>query len=647
MKKILLGLMLILLVGIGGITAYWYTMDTAVLRSQLVALVSQHLGRELKISGELTPSFSLANGFGLRATGVSVGNARGFSPAQMLQVDSLELAINPFALINHQLDIRTIAISGVDAYLESRGSVNNWTFADKAGAAPSPTEQRVPAKPMTVSINRIAADGVKMTMISNGQKKVYKIQSLQASAQAGQPVTLKVEAEADGQRMLADITAGTLEQINSGQQQPLKLSLEYGPQRVALAANYRRNGDAHMLSGMKLDYNDIQAMGDMSVAIGGPVPSVTFDLTVPQLDIAKLQSADSSSVTATSSANAGGVQPLFSRDPLPWDALNTANLNGKLAVGQLRNGSKDLGPLDVQIALKAGGLMANVVMQPPGAAEPITTRVNANANKTITIAARAPKLEPSLLFGWMGSEPLVQAPAKFLLDLTGSGDSMHNVMSAANGQMLLEFMPGTLNVKALPMAVEGALASLVGLDQLQGARLACAKVDFGIMNGIAKARGIGIDSGPLITAGEGDINLGAETINLRVVAEPRVAVAAGTRIPVYIKGALNAPTTFADTAAITGQVANAAAGKAIKLIGDEKVAALADQLLGTSKQAMAQKYVVMPFNPCRPNDVDKGPEPAQPKASPVTEPRTAVPPQQQIQEIVKDPKKLLQGLFGQ
>lgn len=645
MKKILLGFVGLVVLALLGAVVYWYTMDIDKLKNQLTAYASQKLGRTLTISGELSPSFSLTSGFSITVKGVSLANAKGFQPQNMVSLNELQLVVNPFGIFNKQIEISTLVIDNADVYLEQRGSQNNWTFANTAGTPAAAThDAQGNSAAMAIGINSVVGKNLSLTKITDGQKKVYKITEVELQAALNKPVSLTMAAEADGKPLTLALLGGSLAEIQGGEKQKIDVTFDFAPHHITLQGSYRRSGDTHHLTNTVLTYNDIKATGDIALNLAGTVPDVVLDIVVPSLDMAKLQSEGSGAGEPKPSDYAKSDQ-VFSRDLLPWSTLRAANVNAKLSVKQLLNDSQNMGPADIQARLQNGVLVSTVIMQPPGAKKPIILKTNASAAKQVSVALSAPSMEPTLL---LGENPLLQAPANLMLEITGSGNSLHDIAASANGRFVLEFLPGTLNAGALPLAAKGALASVVGLDQIDGARLACTKIDFGIVNGVATAQGIGVDSAPLVMAGDGAVNLGAETLNLRLVAEPQVAVARGARFPIYIKGTLGAPTTMVDTAAITGQIANAAAGKAIKLIGNESVAGIADAFLGKSKDAAANDYAKMPFNPCRPNAVEPV---AVPTAQPVA---PAANPQQQIEQIIRDPKKilenpeqLLKGFLGQ
>ncbi|MGE3770841.1 MAG: AsmA family protein [Bdellovibrionales bacterium] len=636
-----------LLLLLGGGIVYWYTMDASVWRDQLTAYASKKLGRTLTVV-ELSPSFSLATGFGVSLKGVQLANASGFSPKNMLVLDEAELVIDPFALLSRNLQVRKVLLNKADVILESRGDVTNWNFADKTA---EDTKVKVPtgsdAPSMTIGIDAVDATDLKIAKIADGQKKVYAVQSLHFEAPTGGRVALKMDAKADADDIRLDITAGSLEDVQSGAKQPLVAVIEYGSHHMKVRGNYRRQGDTHSVTEAEIFYGDVAGTGSVAFDMGA-VPGIGLDIKMPTLDLADVGKAKGGVTNAHDSGGADGR--VFSRSPLPWDVLKAMNLNATVDIGKLENDGRNLGPANIQAKLNGGQLVSTVVMQPPGAREPIITKVNASAAQRVNVGISAPSLEPTLLFSWLGSEPILQAPAKFMAEFSGGGVSVHDVMASSNGQAVLEFMPGTLNIKALPVSVSGALASLVGMDQLQGAKLACAKLDFGLVNGVATARGIGMDSLPVIMAGEGNINLGGETANLRIVAEPRIAAAKGVRFPIYVKGDLAKPTAFADTAAIAGQVTGTVADTVNKLVGEKTVAATVTKLLGEKSKDATQPHIKMPFNPCRPNDVDQPPAQQQPVQPTPTQPlapaQSGQDLKQRLDAIQKDPGAFIGNLLG-
>lgn len=639
-SKIIGGLFLLGILLVGGAVAYWLTMDASVFKGELSTMASKQLGRTLTISGELKPTFSLSNGFGLRVTGVTLANAQGFQPQNILSIGELELVVDVMAALQKRVHVKKFVLNDTDLVLEARGDANNWTFKDRASAAaqPAPAE----GQKLEFAADEISIKDLSLAHIQNGTRKQYNVKSLDLTAADGEPVTVKLAADADGKDIVLDVKAGTLTAIEAGQKQKIEGSVKYGDIKADLVADYRRVGDEHTFGNLVLDYSGIKATGSVALNLGGSVPMVMADLQLPTVDFAALSGGKSGGI-AGGNTSAANDAPLFSHEPLPWDTLKSINLSAAIDIKQLLSGDKSYGPANLQAKLMNGLLNATLLTQPPGATKPVTIKTQANASKTLALQIDAPGLDAATLSRWLGQdEPLVQAPARFVLNATGQGNSLHDVMGGANGAMLLDFAPGKLNVGALPVGLSTVLASIVGAEKLSNASVACMIADFAIENGVAKARGLGTAASILNGSGEGGVNLRDETLNLRLVVDARETVKQIPLLPIGITGSLKKPVIAADMAALKGQVINSlvdnVAGQTI--VG--KIGAAAQGLTG-SKQQVIKK----PFNPCRPNDKPE-PEAAPAEvapAAPITNPKDLLNNPDAAKQIMKDPSQLL-NLFG-
>lgn len=635
--KILGGLLLLVVVVVGGAAAYWMSMDASKWKGELTALASQQLGRTLTISGELTPTFSLSNGFGLRVTGVTLANAAGFQPTNMLSVNELELVVDVMAVLNHKIHVKKFLLKDADITLEARNSGNNWTFDNMASSHKPAADGAGTAEKPSIAADTISIENLSLVHVQNGVRKDYKITLLDIAAAENEPVSIALAATADGKPISLNATAGSLAAIESGQKQKIDAELTFGDISLTVVADYRRAGDEHNFSNLTLDYNGIKATGNIALNLAGAVPTVMADIAVPVIDFAALGGTGQGGGTSAADKDA----PLFSRNPLPWDALKSVNANVALDIKQLLNGAKSYGPANLQLKLQNGGLGATVITQPPGATKPITAKVQANAARTAQIYVDAPGLDAATLASWLGQdEPLVQAPAHFNLNIAGAGISLHDVMASSNGALQLDFAPGKLNSSALPTALSAVLASLIGAEKFNNAAVACLKADFGIQNGIATARGLGTASSVLNASGDGLVSLRDETINLRFVVDATSTAKQIPLLPVGITGSLKNPTVAADTKALTGQVI----GKVVDNVAG-KFGGLANTLLGGSG---GKAQVEKPFNPCRPNDKpEPQPAAAATPAAPATQLQDVLKNPDAAKDIIKDPTKLLNMFGGQ
>jgi len=126
-----------------------------------------------------------------------------------------------------------------------------------------------------------------------------------------------------------------------------------------------------------------------------------------------------------------------------------------------------------------------------------------------------------------GKAPDAQAPlggvmqARIVVD--GTGDSVHRVMSDANGMFTVILPNGE---------VRAAFAELTGINVSKGlgllltnandkAEIRCGVAQFNIKDGLMSAQNITVDTQNVLIKGQGDIELGPEELNLRIKGDPK------------------------------------------------------------------------------------------------------------------------------
>lgn len=145
--------------------------------------------------------------------------------------------------------------------------------------------------------------------------------------------------------------------------------------------------------------------------------------------------------------------------------------------------------------------------------------------------------------------------------IDGTGDSVHSVMSNANG-MLTAVLPNG--------EVRSAFAELTGINVAKGvgllltnpndrAEIRCGVAQFNIRDGLMSAENLTFDTQNVLITGKGDIKLGPEELNLQIKGEPKKVRLTRLRTPIEVKGHLLKPSVGVDVGSTVKQGAIAAA----------------------------------------------------------------------------------------
>jgi AsmA family protein len=145
--------------------------------------------------------------------------------------------------------------------------------------------------------------------------------------------------------------------------------------------------------------------------------------------------------------------------------------------------------------------------------------------------------------------------------ITGSGDSVHDIMSDADGRLTAIIPNGD---------IRSAFAELTGIDVAKGlglllakntdrASIRCGVAQFDVKDGTAHVQNVVLDTqNVLITAG-GQLSLGPETLDLTIQGQPKKLHLLRIRSPIEVKGHLLSPSFRLETGHTIKQAAIATA----------------------------------------------------------------------------------------
>lgn len=121
--------------------------------------------------------------------------------------------------------------------------------------------------------------------------------------------------------------------------------------------------------------------------------------------------------------------------------------------------------------------------------------------------------------------------------IEGTGDSVHELMSDANGELTLIVPNGD---------IRSAFAELTGVDVAEGigllltkesdrAAVRCGVAEFDLRSGAAHAKSIVVDTQNVLITGEGQVLLGPERLDLTLQGQPKKVRLIRVRAPVEIR----------------------------------------------------------------------------------------------------------------
>jgi uncharacterized protein involved in outer membrane biogenesis len=323
----------------------------------------------------------------------------------------------------------------------------------------------------------------------------------------------------------------------------------------------------------------MQALGS-SLAIRGAAsqgkdgrPSLHADITSDTLDAdslaAALRQASSPRPSATAAAvpsapPAAAKGRTFPDTPIPFGLLKRADADVKLKIGELRSGGAIYRAIAAHMDLRDGRLRLDPVAAdlPEGHLDAALNADATQAVPTVGLHLQAPRLAMQSLLAALGEPGYITGNLQVQADLHGAGATPHAIAASLDGSMGLAMTNGTVDNRILGSTLgsilrETNLLDLVGRGGTSQVRCFVARLD--AHNGIATVRPLVFASSLLTMEGDGSLNLGAETLDLRLRPQARV-IATAVVVPLRVSGPFRSPTAVPDPAAAIAENAGTVAG---------------------------------------------------------------------------------------
>lgn len=257
-------------------------------------------------------------------------------------------------------------------------------------------------------------------------------------------------------------------------------------------------------------------------------------------------------------------QRLIPDDPLPLDALREADASVRLQLATLRLGGAEYREIAGTLALDRGNLRLDPLNATvPGGA--VTLRLTLDASRPeppVRIQLAAPSMELRQLLAAYGTGYRVGGRVELDADLRGSGATPHRIASTLDGHLGLAGANLDIDNRLIDLIAGELWRALVpGAPRDGVSNVRCLAVRFDSAAGVATARAFLFDSNLAKVAGSGTMNLGPETLALRMLPTLKIA-GGGIAVPVNVRGTFLNPSIRPDAAGAVGALGQMGAGAA-------------------------------------------------------------------------------------
>ncbi|MFL6673032.1 MAG: AsmA family protein [Massilia sp.] len=553
----------------------------------------------------------------LIANDVHVGNPAGLPSRDMASVRQFSFSLNPFALLSHTIAIPVLRFDSPRVeLLRTDASHNNWTFEheDKPSRWKLDLDRVVLNKgvvhiqdavtkaDVTADVDTLDKDakyGVGWTVRGNyngapvtGGGKAGAVLSLK---QQTEPYPVQAEMRSGASRIALE---GSVTRPSKLAAIDLRLRLAgpsmarlYNftgvllPETPAFSTEGRLVGSIDGNSSHwtydhfkgKVGSSDIG--GRLEYQTGKPRGKLSGNVVSHQLvfsDLGPLIGADSNA-----SKTARGVAPVQPTGKvLPVEEFRTERWKSldadvRFAAERIiRDKQLPISKLTTHLTMNNGVLgLEPLQFNMAGGTMNSTIRLDGSGEKAIKATAKvtARHLQIKQMFPAVEKMQATVGEINGDAQLSAVGKSVASLLASSNGELKTLINQGAVSkllLEEMGLNVGNIiLTKLFGDKQVQ---LNCMATDFGVTNGLAKARTFVVDTNEAVITVDGTVNLANEQLNLTLHPQTKSLRLFSLRAPLYVRGPFNKPDVSVDK----GVLAMKAGGAAVLAAAAAPVAAL-------------------------------------------------------------------------
>ena len=554
--SIIVFLAILAIVGLGA----WYA-STFVNPTQLTKLLSSSVkeatGRELVIAGPV--SLSVFPAISVKAEQVSLSNAVWASNPNMLTLKQIELDIRLMPLLKGSIEIGRIGLLGLQMNLQTnKAGDGNWNLTPpitESGKAIEPTSSGGISATTFVSYSTIDVVDTQIHYQDADQKtKVIQMPKLSVGISDG------------SSNILMDLKYANYTLGLKG--------------KTSLLRNVFRDWNQ---SPVKMDLDLDLTLNGKSLAITGTVnkqpqklPQFQINLNSKSFDLAPL--AGSALVAGSTGKSSAAASPksqekyFFSSETLPFDALPLADGVVNISIDQLGlPGQAPFTNFKTALQFKKNRIDAEDLSFNVGKGTANVQFSIADLNTSspkIFLKGLAKGFSVEQLLASTGSSSSVSGgETQLAWNLKGSGLSLHQLVSRANGVVQLSVGKGTVDTQFLNKGGDFVITLLNAINPLYKKTnqndLECAVAYLPINSGLVNIQNsVGVETDRLDVVLSGTINLGTEVLNLTINPRERSGLTTGLDLAglVKIEGTLQNPSTGVNKAGVVNSAVSIGLG---------------------------------------------------------------------------------------
>jgi uncharacterized protein involved in outer membrane biogenesis len=555
-----------------------YFLDWNQMRGPVSRYLSWKTGREVRIDGNLAVRLFTWQP-SVDAGGVYVGNPKWVGIPQAAKAKEFRIEVRLVPLLFGNLVVPLVKIIDADVLLvRDANGRTNW---DKGGRNPNEAFKLPPIQRFMVSNGHVKIDDavrkLHFTGTVNSEENVAGGRSAFSLVGDGTLNKNKFLANVNGGPLInvdaskpysftADVKAGDTHAVVNGQiTEPFHLDRFNASVNVSgpslsdlyfmtglvlpntpayhLTVQVERNGTSYRLNDINAVLGSTDLAGNLTVDASGAVPSLAGKVASRVLNFSDLGPLVGGGKSQTVQS-----RYLLPETPLHTERLKQTNAEVDYSAAAIKSRDFPLTSLDTHVSLQGGVL--NLKPLAFGFTQgKLTGSLKVDARKAVPVTSVDARITDVHAENFIkGSDKPITGLLEARAVLTGSGKSVHETASTANGTFTAVVPKGGMRhslAEWMGVDVVKALSLNLSNDN-SNTDLRCAVANFGVRDGLMTSQNFIIDTEPVRVDGSGNINLADETLNLRLQGAPKHFQLVRVRAPITVKGSLRRPSVGID-----------------------------------------------------------------------------------------------------
>lgn len=519
------------------------TVDPNEYKGQIAQAVQENTGRELTFEGDI--GFRFFPWLGLEVGPVALGNAKGFSPQEMLRINQAEASIELLPLLTGNVSIGVIILDGFNLNLAvNKQGVTNWDdlTAEKGTKEPKAAQPAEQTESSGANLDSISIGGVKITNAnvtyddrSTGQQATignlnlligevgnntptpidlgFDLKLNEPKIETSPTLTAVVTLDKDANTITLSDFILTLLNLNvtgdffakshdkgmdySGEislaemsakelmtslgMEPLKTTDPAALTRISSTLKLSGNSNSAKLDNMTVKLDDTTIKGDGSVT-NFAKPAIVFNVNVDDIDVDRyMPPATKGEATQSASSSQQDAGPAQEPD---LSAMRELNLKAKLTINKLKAMNLRITDILCDLVAKNG-----IITIDPFSAKlydgGLTAKSVLNVNGPLATWQETAQLTGvqagPLLTDLVGKDRLM-GTTKADYAVSGSGLTPDNIKKSISGNASFAFTDGAINGINIAQMIRNAFNTLTGQASSKNEPL---RTDFAALTGSA------------------------------------------------------------------------------------------------------------------------------------------------------------------